>query len=66
METRRFIIRDCNGTVIGNPQGYEKHRIAVSIMERKKSKAMLSAWNTFYNRKDTSKCLVYSIRSETI
>ena len=42
----RYYILDCNGDVCGNPNGYDSVRKAITIANRRNSKAHKHIWKT--------------------
>ncbi len=63
----RFIIRDCNGAVIGRPTGYDAHQHATLAMRpgtkaRKQAEAALEARCEV----DPSACTLYKMKLEWV
>lgn len=60
-----FYIRNCNGDIVGNPNGYRTHKGAQRQAEMRTSKAYAQIWHDFYasetseNKKENR--LIYSI-----
>lgn len=46
-----FFIFDCNGRIVGNPQGYRTIRGAIQQQDRKGSPAWRAIWSAFDERK---------------
>ena len=59
-----FIIRDCNGALVGRKQGYKKHSTAVGLTMRfcGVRRAIYDAFHSKTNK--TNPHLLYSIRWE--
>jgi hypothetical protein len=62
----RYVLRDCQGKVIGNPKGYAKASHANAVMARSKGSAARAAWTAYHLRQDTSKPLVWSLKLEAV
>ena len=61
----KYFILDCNGMVCGNVKGYVSVRAAISIANRRNSKAFRHIWKATKDAVHTnpSHSLVYSVRS---
>lgn len=63
----RYVLRDCNGAVIGNPKGYAKPGHANAVMARVGgSKAYAAAWSAYANRQDRANPKVWSMKLEVV
>lgn len=63
-DNSRFFIRDCDGRILGNPQGYLTHASAKRGI-RKGTKALDHAWAAAFARGGNG-CLVWQIKLERI
>lgn len=63
----RFIIRDCNNDIIGNPQGYRAHHHATLAM-RPGTKALKQAQAALETKQaaDPSACTLYKMKLEWV
>ena len=50
MNTTNYFIRDCNGKIVGNPQGYRTIRGAITQQNRKGSPALRAIWQAYDER----------------
>lgn len=70
----RYFIRDCNGNIVGNPEGYRTHRGASQQAESKHSRTHRQIWGEFHKAQENLDAqghpkqdrLVYSIKLHTL
>ena len=63
----RYVLRDCEGRIIGNPKGYSKPGHANAVMARVGgSKAYAAAWSAYACRADKSRPTVWSMKLEAL
>jgi hypothetical protein len=57
----RYFIKDCNGTIVGNPKGYNTFRGAQNQQNSHKSKTRQAIWEAFDARLDRANNHISSI-----
>ena len=54
-----FYIFDCNGSLVGNPDGYSRYSDVSRVVHNKRTRIHKHIWNTFENRPNKSNNLVW-------